>query len=86
MEPEYFKFASKIREDLYRKLKVLSALEGKSIQELLEQAVSDYLTVRRFSQEDLSEGEGETRLQVSFVSEPSGEYTSTKRPKKKSKG
>ena len=51
MEDEYKKFASKMRDDLYRKLKLLSAAEDKSIQDLLEEAVGNYLGYRRFSEE-----------------------------------
>ena len=49
MTDEYQAFASKMREDLFKSLKLISAAEGKSIQTLLEEAVSKYLTNRRFT-------------------------------------
>jgi hypothetical protein len=42
VKEQYRTFASKIREDLYQSLKLLSAAEGKPIQTLLEEAVADY--------------------------------------------
>lgn len=51
-EVKYKAFASKMREDLYRNLKLLSVAEGKSIQILLEEAVGEYLSRRVFSREE----------------------------------
>jgi len=59
-------FASKMREDLYRSLKLLSAAEGKSIQALLEEAVIQYLGDRRFSEEALTVRENGARYSISF--------------------
>lgn len=52
---KYKMFASRMREDLYRSLKLLSAVEDKSIQKLLEEAVTNYLDGREF-EEGVSEG------------------------------
>lgn len=54
-EYKYKVFASKMREDLYRSLKLLSAAEDKPIQRLLEEAVTNYLDGREFTQQ-VSEG------------------------------
>jgi len=62
----YRLFASKMREDLYRSLKLLSAAEGKPIQTLLEEAVTQYLADRRFSEEPGKIGEPVARYSVSF--------------------
>lgn len=51
-EVKYKAFASKMREDLYRDLKLLSVAEGKSIQILLEEAVAEHLNRRMFSREE----------------------------------
>lgn len=45
---KYKMFASKMREDLYRSLKLLSAAEDKPVQKLLEEAVTEYLDGREF--------------------------------------
>lgn len=66
MEKGYKKFASKMRDDLYRKLKMLSAAEGKSIQILLEEAVKQYLDNRGFSEEPNMISESGARYSVSF--------------------
>lgn len=50
-EDTYKMFASKMREDLYRSLKLLSAVEDKPIQKLLEEAVTKYLDGREFTQQ-----------------------------------
>jgi len=47
---KYKMFASRMREDLYRSLKLLSAVEDKPIQKLLEEAVTNYLDGREFTQ------------------------------------
>ena len=64
MKKGYKLFASKMREDLYRNLKLLSAAEWKSIQTLLEEAVTDYLDKRRFSREELPDGKSITLLRM----------------------
>lgn len=51
---EYKPYASKMRQDLYRKLKLLSAAEDKPIQNIIEEAVSDYLQRRQFTEEQSS--------------------------------
>ena len=66
MKKKYKMFASKMREDLYRRLKLLSAAEGKSIQTLLEEAVIQYLGNRRFSEEELVVREKGARYSISF--------------------
>jgi len=66
VKKKYKMFASKMREDLYRSLKLLSAAEGKSIQKLLEEAVIEYLDKRRFSEEHMMVRESEDRYSVSF--------------------
>lgn len=64
MKKKYKIFASKMREDLYKNLKLLSVAEGKSIQALLEEAVIDYLDKRRFSREELPDGKSVTLLRM----------------------
>jgi hypothetical protein len=64
MAEEYKKFASKMRDDLYRKLKLLSAAEGKSIQTLIEEAIMHYLDSRGFTEG--AEGENVSRYSISF--------------------
>ena len=59
-------FASKMREDLYRSLKLLSAAEGKSIQKLIEEAVIEYLEKRRFSEKQMGVAEKAARYSISF--------------------
>ena len=66
MKKKYKMFASKMREDLYRSLKLLSAAEEKSIQKLLEEAVIEYLDKRRFSEKHLIVRESEARYSISF--------------------
>lgn len=63
---KYQPFASKMREDLLRKLKLLSAAEGKPMMLLLEEAVTQYLSYRKFSQETLEVRESGARYSVSF--------------------
>jgi hypothetical protein len=62
----YRLFASKMRDDLYRSLKLLSAAEGKPIQTLLEEAVTRYLSDRRFSEKPSGVGEPGARYSISF--------------------
>jgi len=64
MKKGYKLFASKMREDLYRNLKLISAAEGKSIQALLEEAVNDYLEKRRLSIKESSNGKSITMLRM----------------------
>ncbi len=64
---KYQRFASRMREDLYRKLKLLSAAEGRSIQDLLEEAVDVYLAKRSFIERDESEGEWTIRFSTAKV-------------------
>jgi len=63
---EYQPFASKMREDLLKSLKLISAAEGRSMQSLLEEAVMQYLEKRRFSQETSKVREDGARYSVSF--------------------
>ena len=57
VENKYKMFASKMRADLYRNLKLLSAAEGRSIKDLLEAAVTEYLEKHKFSKEEHHEGD-----------------------------
>ena len=66
MSDEYQPFASKMRQDLYKSLKLISAAEGKPIQTLLEEAVIQYLADRRFTQETLEVRESAARYSMSF--------------------
>ncbi|MBW2095692.1 MAG: hypothetical protein JRI80_12470 [Deltaproteobacteria bacterium] len=84
MTNEYQPFASKMRQDLYKSLKLISAAEGTSIQNLLEEAITQYLANRRFIQETLEVRESETRYSISFdVSEKSNGRSSKKRSTRK---
>lgn len=64
---DYQAFASKMREDLLRSLKLLSAAEGRSLQSLLEEAVSQYLGYRKFSERTSEIREDGANYSVSFV-------------------
>ena len=66
MKIKYKMFASKMRDDLYKSLKLLSVAEGRPIQSLLEEAVTEYLDRRRFSKVESSGGKYETKLSVSY--------------------
>ena len=66
MEKKYRTFASKMREDLYRKLKLLSAAEGKPIQTLLEEAVIEYIENRAFQENEMAVREDRGRYSISF--------------------
>ena len=46
-----------MREDLHRQLKLISAVEGKQIQDLIEEAISEYLAKRKITEKKSSEGE-----------------------------
>ncbi|MEA3486492.1 MAG: hypothetical protein U9R20_02430 [Thermodesulfobacteriota bacterium] len=70
---KYKMFASRMREDLYRSLKLLSAVEDKPVQKLLEEAVTDYLDDREFQHT------------VSMVSEGGVRYSSVRKSDPKSK-
>jgi len=66
---EYKMFASKMREDLYRNLKLLSAAEDKPIQAIIEEAVVEYLVNRKFKEESSDKG-SVTLLKVSYSAPP----------------
>ncbi len=66
MEKKYKAFASKMREDLYRSLKLLSAAEGRPLQVLLEEAVIQYLNSRGFKEKEFIVKEEGARYSVSF--------------------
>ena len=66
MTNEYQPFASKMRQDLYKSLKLISAAEGKPIQSLLEEAVIQYSADRRFKQETSEVRESAARYSMSF--------------------
>lgn len=66
MVNEYQPIASKMRQDLYKSLKLISVAEGKSIQTLLEEAVTQYLADRRFTHETSDVRENSARYSVSF--------------------
>ncbi len=69
-ETEYKPFASKMRENLYRKLRMLAAADDSSVQALLEEAVQDYLAKRQFTEKQMEVREGVApygkRYSVSF--------------------
>ena len=66
MTDEYQPIATKMRQGIYKSLKLISAAEGKSIQALLEEAVTQYLANRRFTQKTLEVRESPARYSVSF--------------------
>ena len=76
---KYKSYASKMREDLYRGLKLLSAAQGKSIQSLLEEAVTEYLEGRLFAVEERRDAKY-TQLTVRMPESP---YESKKENPKK---
>jgi len=76
MKAKYKMFASKMREDLYRQLKVISAVEGKQIQQLLEEAVTQYLDNRELVEKKYKSGEWRVR----FSMEPKAPYGEKKEP------
>ena len=45
-KPEYKAYASRMRNDLYRSLKLISVAEDKPIQAIIEEAVTNYLVSR----------------------------------------
>lgn len=76
MNKKYKKYASKMREDLYRKLKIISTAEDRQIQELIEEAVTEYLAKRKII-EKRSETEWTVRYSMEpRVSEPTEPYGS----------
>jgi hypothetical protein len=79
-KPKYKSYASKMREDLYRGLKLVSAAQGKSLQAVLEEAVTEYLEGRRgFAVEERRDGKY-TQLTVRV---PEAPYeTKKEKPKK----
>ena len=64
MKTKYKRFASKMRDDLLRKLKVVSAIEGKQIQALLEEAVIQYLETRQVKEEETNDGKWTVRFSM----------------------
>ena len=63
-----------MREDLYRKLKLISTAEDRQIQELIEEAVTEYLSKRHIT-EERSETEWTVRYSMEpAVAEPTTEY------------
>lgn len=76
---KYKTFASKMREDLYRNLKLLSAAEGKPVQSLLEEAVIEYLDGRLFTAEERRD----SKFTQLLVRMPDSDYESRKKKPKK---
>jgi predicted metal-dependent hydrolase len=68
---QYRSYASKMREDLYRGLKLLSAAQGRSLQSLLEEAVSEYLEGRLVAVEERRDAKY-TQLTVRMPETPYG--------------
>ena len=64
---KYKAFASKMRKDLYRNLKLISAAEGKPIQALLEEAVEQYIENRGFKEEPLKVKKNMAYYSVTFA-------------------
>jgi hypothetical protein len=62
----YRLFASKMREDLYRSLKLRAVSTDKTIQTILEEAVTRYLADRRFSEEPIGVEGSSIRRSFSF--------------------
>ena len=55
-KPEYKAFASKMKDDLYRSLRLISVAEDKSVQMLIEEAVTEYLVKRELKTEFSDDG------------------------------
>jgi len=53
-----------MREDLHRQLKLISVVEGKQIQDLIEEAISEYLAKRKITEKKSSEGEWTVRYRL----------------------
>jgi hypothetical protein len=66
MSDQYQQFASKMRKDLFKSLKLMSVAEGTSLQALLEEAVSQYLEKRCFTHKTHQVQEKQARYSVSF--------------------
>jgi hypothetical protein len=64
MEAKYKRFASKMREDLFRRLKVVSAVEGKQVQQLLEEAITQYLDKYKVTEDKSEDGEVVVRFSM----------------------
>lgn len=64
MKTRYKRFASKMRDDLLRQLKIVSAVEGKQIQVLLEEAVIQYLEKRQVKEEETNDGKWTVRFSM----------------------
>ena len=56
MKTKYKRFASKMREDLLRQLKMVSAAEGRQIQHLLEEAITEYLDKYKVTEKESADG------------------------------
>ena len=56
MKTKYKRFASKMREDLLRQLKMVSAVEGRQIQHLLEEAITEYLDKYKVTEKESEDG------------------------------
>jgi len=69
MKLKYKRFASKVREDLLRQLKVVSAMQDKQIQQILEDAIVQYLEKYKY-QESISEHGEVQEIQVRYSMEP----------------
>jgi len=66
MAEKYRPFATKLREDLYRNLKLLAAAKDRPVQMLLEEAVIQYLEVHDFSEKPSVVRENGVQYSVSF--------------------
>lgn len=64
MKIKYKRFASKMREDLLRQLKMVSAIEDKQIQQLLEEAITQYLVKYKVTETDSDQGRVVTMLSM----------------------
>ncbi len=64
METKYKKFASKMPEDLFKQLKMVSAIEDKQFQQLLEEAVTQYLEKYKVTEKKSDDGEWTVRFSI----------------------
>jgi len=76
---KYKSYASKMREDLYRGLKLISAAQGKSLQSVLEEAATEYLEGRLFEVQERRDAKY-TQLTVRMPESPY--ETKKEKPKK----
>ena len=53
-----------MREDLHRQLKLISVVEGKQIQDLIEEAITEYLAKRKVTERKSKEGEWTVRYRL----------------------